>query len=103
MKKTLYLLLALAILTLFGCGADKPEAAARKIFEQQVQGAGHEGLALDTSDLVFDLLEKDDNTALVAVSGRMAVNATLPLVKRQGQWVLDMPAGETAGNAPARP
>lgn len=103
MKKIFYLLLALAILMFFGCGTDKPEAAARKIFEQQVQGTGHEGLALDTSDLVFSLLEKDDNTALVAVSGRMAVKATLPLVKRQGQWVLDMPTGETPGNEPVRP
>ena len=99
MKKTLYLSLLLALVVMVGCAQEKPEAAAKKIFEQQV--ASHQGLELDTSGLVYTIVEQGDKSALVEVSGNMAVKAAIPLVEKKGQWVLDVPAVETSGEDPA--
>lgn len=89
MKKLFYWILALSLLLVFGCAQEKPEAAAKKIFEQQV--AGHEGLQLDTSGLAYDLIAQDGDRALVEVTGLMPVKASIPLVKKQGKWVLAAP------------
>ncbi len=93
MKKIIYLLLVLSLTVVFGCAQEQPEEAAKKIFEQQV--AGHEGLELDTSGLAYIIVEQEDDTALVEVSGNMAVKAEIPLVKKGGQWVMAVPV-ETA-------
>ena len=98
MKKIFYLILVLGLLFTFGCAQEKPEAAAKKIVEQQV--AGHEGLQLDTSGLDYELIAQDGDRALVEVTGVMPVKATIPLVKQQGKWVLDTPA-EAVEAAPA--
>jgi len=74
---------------MFGCAQEKPEAAAKKIFEQQV--ASHQGLELDTSGLAYHVVELGEDNVLVEVSGNMAVKASLPLVKKGGQWVLAIP------------
>jgi len=92
MKPICALLLAASILLFFGCAQEKPEAAAKKIFEQQV--AGHEGLQLDTSGLDYELVEQDGDRALVEVTGLMPVKAKVPLVKKQGKWVMAAPAEE---------
>ena len=94
MKRILCVILVLGVAVIFGCAQEKPEAAAKKIFEQQV--AGHEGIELDSSGLVYTLVEQGDNSALVEVSGNMAVKAAIPLVEKKGQWVLDMPTVETS-------
>ncbi len=86
MKKLFFLILALSLLLFFGCAQEKPEAAAKKIFEQQV--AGHEGLQLDTSGLAYELVEQDGDRALVEVTGLMPVKAKIPLVRKQGKWVM---------------
>ena len=99
MKKIICLILVLGVAVIFGCAQEKPEAAAKKIFEQQV--AGHEGIELDTSGLIYTLTEKGDNRALVEVSGNMAVKAAIPLVEKKGQWVLDMPTVERSGEVSA--
>jgi hypothetical protein len=99
MKKIICLILVLGGAAMVGCAQEKPEAAARKIFEQQV--AGHEGIELDTSGLVYTIVKQGGNSALVEVSGNMAVKAAIPLVEKKGQWVLDMPAVETSGEDPA--
>jgi FKBP-type peptidyl-prolyl cis-trans isomerase len=92
MKKIICLVLLLGLVVMFGCAQEKPEAAARKIFEQQV--AGHQGLELDTSGLVYKIVEQGEDNVLVQISGDMAVKASLPLVKKGGQWVLAIPADE---------
>ena len=93
MKKITCLILVLGVAVMFGCAQEEPEAAAKKIFEQQV--AGHEGLELDTSGLVYTVVDKDEGNVRVEISGDMAVSATLPLVKKNGKWLLAIPAGET--------
>jgi hypothetical protein len=94
-KRTLCVILVLGMAVMVGCAQEKPEAAAKKIFEQQV--AGHEGMELDTSGLVYTVVEQGDNSALVEVSGNIAVKAAIPLVEKKGQWVLDIPMVETSG------
>jgi len=89
MKRIICLSLLLGLVVMFGCAQEKPEAAARKIFEQQV--AGHQGLELDTSGLAYHVVEQGEDNVLVEVSGNMAVKAALPLVKKGGQWVLNIP------------
>lgn len=93
MKKITCLILVLGVAVMFGCAQEEPEAAAKKIFEQQV--AGHQGLELDTSGLVYNIVEQGEDNVLVEISGDMAVKASLPLVKKGGQWVLAIPADET--------
>jgi hypothetical protein len=95
MKRITCLLLVLGLTVVLGCAEEKPEAAAKKIFEAQVGVAGHEGLDLDTSGLVYNITEQGDNSATVEVSGNMAVKASIPLVKEKGQWVLAMPSEQT--------
>ena len=92
MKRILCVILALGMAVMVGCAQEKPEAAARKIFEQQV--AGHQGLELDTSGLAYHVVEQGEDNVLVEVSGNMAVKASLPLVKKNGQWVLAIPSNE---------
>lgn len=92
MKKIICLILLLGVAVMFGCAQEEPEAAAKKIFEQQV--AGHEGLELDTSGLVYTIVEQGEENVLVQISGNMAVKAALPLVKKNGQWVLAVPKEE---------
>jgi hypothetical protein len=99
MKRMLCLVMVVGIVVMFGCAQEKPEAAAKKIFEQQV--AGHEGLELDTSGLDYDLIEEVEDKALVEVSGLMPVKATIPLVKKQGKWVLDIPTEGVEVEAPS--
>lgn len=93
MKRLLCVLLVVGISALLGCAQEKPEAAAKKIFEEQVQVAAHEGLQMDTSGLDYDLVEENDERAVVEVTGLMPVKATIPLVKQKGAWVLAVPTG----------
>ena len=99
MKRLMCLLFVIGLTTMFGCAQEKPEAAAKKIVEQQV--AGHEGLQLDTSGLDYDLIEQDGDRAWVQVTGLMPVKATIPLVKKQGKWILDIPAEAIEAEPPA--
>jgi hypothetical protein len=90
MKRMICLLAVLGLAVMLGCAQEKPEAAAKKIFEQQV--AGHEGLQMDTSGLDYAIIEQSEDRAVVQISGLMPVKATIPLVKKQGKWVLGAPA-----------
>ncbi len=97
MRKAI-LYLTVAGLTLFiGCAEQKPEDAACKIVDQQVK-IHHKGFELDTSKVVYKVAEQDGDKAKVEVSGDIAVQAVIPLVMQDGEWVLDMPTGE----APAK-
>ena len=94
MKKIFCVMLVLGVVVMFGCAQDEPKAVAKKIFEQQV--AGHQGLELDTSGLVYTIVDQGDDTAMVEISGNMAVKAAIPLAKKGGQWVLAIPADEAS-------
>lgn len=89
MKRILCVILVLGMMVMFGCAQEAPEAAAKKIFEQQV--AGHQGLELDTSGLAYHVVEQGEDNVVVEISGDMAVKAALPLEKKNGQWVLNIP------------
>lgn len=97
MKRLLCVILVLGMMVMFGCAQEAPEAAAKKIFEQQV--AGHQGLELDTSGLAYHVVEQGEDNVLVEISGDMAVKASLPLVNKGGQWVLAVPNGEPDAKA----
>jgi hypothetical protein len=90
MQKVICFALLVGLIVFFGCAQEKPEAAAKKIFEKQV--AGHEGLQLDASGLDYELIAQDGDRALVEVTGVMPVKATIALLKQHGKWVLDIPS-----------
>ncbi len=89
MKKGICLLFVVGLL-IVGCADQKPEEAARKIVDQQV-AIHHEGFEMDTSQVAYKVVEQDGQTALVEVSGDIAVKAVIPLVKKGGDWVLNVP------------
>ena len=97
MQKVICFALLVGLIVFFGCAQEKPEAAAKKIFEKQV--AGHEGLQLDASGLDYELIAQDGDRALVEVTGLMPVKATIPLVKKQGKWILAAPTEESEAEA----
>ncbi len=99
MKKGFCLVLLVTGLLMNGCAESKPEDAARKIVDEKV-AVHHEGFDLDTSRVVYTVLEQDEETARVEVSGDIAVKAVIPLAKKGGTWVLDAPhAGKAAKGA----
>jgi ABC-type dipeptide/oligopeptide/nickel transport system permease component len=91
MKKALYLVMVMGVLVIFGCMQSKPEDAAKAYMNQQIPA--HQGLDLDTSGLKYELVEETAGSAKVLVSGDIAVEAELNLVKTGGKWTL-------AGDAP---
>ncbi len=97
MRKVICVLVAVGLLLTLGCAEQKPEEAARKIVDTQVK-IHHEGFELDTSKVVYKVVAQDDNKAKVKVTGDIAVQAVIPLVMQDGEWVLDMPTGQ----APAK-
>ena len=53
---------------------------------QQIMG--HKGLNLDTSNLSYELIEEDGDSAKVAVSGEVQVKGEFSLKKEDGKWVI---------------
>jgi hypothetical protein len=97
MKKWIGLMVVAGVLLTFGCSQEKPEVAAKGIIDQMV-AAKHPGFTLDTSKLAYKVVQQDDATAMVEVSGKIAVAASIPLVKEGTKWVLD----ERGQPAPAK-
>lgn len=93
MQKGIFCLVVAGLLFCFGCAEQKPEEAARRIVDQQV-AIHHEGFELDTSKVVYKVIEQDGQNATVEVSGNIAVNAVIPLAKKGGEWVLNVPTAE---------
>lgn len=89
MQKVIWTLFVVSLL-IIGCAEQKPEEAARKIVDQQV-AIHHEGFELDTSRVTYKVIEQDGQTAMVEVSGNIAVKAVIPLAKKGGEWVLNVP------------
>lgn len=97
MRKAIICLMVAGLILFVGCAEQNPEDAARKIVDQQVK-VHHQGFELDTSKVVYKVVEQEDDKAKVEVSGDIAVQAVIPLVMQDGEWVLDMPTGK----APAK-
>ncbi|MDJ0873758.1 MAG: hypothetical protein QNJ02_00730 [Desulfobacterales bacterium] len=95
-----FCLMLLAGLLMMGCADQKPEEVARQIVDQQV-AVHHEGFEMDTSRVAYKVIEQDGDTAMVEVSGDIAVKAVIFLTKKEGQWVLNVPhADKAAKDAP---
>ncbi len=101
MNKGICMLLAAGLL-MIGCAEQKPEEAARKIVDQQV-AVHHEGFEMDTSRVVYKVIEQDDDTAMVEVSGDIAVKAVIFLAKKEGEWVLNVPHADKAAKGAHEP
>lgn len=86
MKKVLCLLAIIGLLAAVGCGPKAPEDAAKQFIDQQI--LKHKGMQLDTSKLNYKVIEKDSNSAVVAVSGQITMKAEVPLVKKAGMWIV---------------
>jgi hypothetical protein len=103
MRKGIIYLMGAGLILFVGCAEQKPEDAARKFVDQQVK-IHHKGFELDTAKVVYKVVEQDGDKAKVEVSGDIAVQAVIPLVMQDGEWVLDMPPGKaSAQKAPAMP
>lgn len=91
MKKVLCLVIATGLLAVIGCQPNKPEDVAKAYMNQQI--SAQQGVDLDTSGLKYEMVEETEGTAKVLVSGDVAVQAELNLVKTGGKWTV-------AGNEP---
>ncbi len=100
MKKAICLLVGAGLLLTIGCAEQKPEEAAREIVDQQV-AVHHKGFEMDTTKVVYKVVEQDDQHAMVEVSGNIAVKALIPLTKKGGEWVLAVPSAEKPAHAAA--
>jgi hypothetical protein len=95
MKKALCLIMMTGLWAVIGCQPNKPEDAAKAFINQQI--SAHQGVDLDTSGLKYEIVEQTDGTAKALVSGDIAVEAEIDLVKTGGKWKVagEMPeAGE---------
>jgi hypothetical protein len=88
MKKWIMLTVAAGFLLTLGCAQEKPEVAAKQYVNEMI-ATKHPGFALDTSKVTYKVVQQDDATALVEVTGKIAVTASIPLVKQGTKWVLD--------------
>ncbi len=111
MRKSIMGLVVTGLILFVGCAEQKPEDAARKIVDKQV-AIHHQGFELDTSKVIYQVVEQDSSKAKVEVSGDIAVQAVIPLMMQDGKWVLDMPSEKApakqahkmpAGQAPEAP
>ena len=96
MKRIICVLVVLGLAMLAGCQPSKPVDAAKSIMDKQI--TGHKGFDFDTSKLSYKLIEQQGDTAKVAVSGAVQVDAEILLKKEGGKWVL---AGKGAGSTKA--
>ncbi|SHF62634.1 hypothetical protein SAMN02745206_02366 [Desulfacinum infernum DSM 9756] len=102
MKRILCVLMAVGMVTALGCAKKGPEEAAKNFLEKQIV-AKHKGITMDASKLSYKVVEQGEDTAVVAVTGTIEVDAQIPLVKKGGSWVVGQKeaAQEKAGAAPA--
>ena len=99
LKRCLVLMAGLLIIS---CADQKPEEAARQIVDQQV-AVHHEGFQMDTSRVAYKVIAQDGDTAMVEVSGDIAVKAVIPLAKKGGEWVLNVPQADKAAKGGPKP
>lgn len=96
MKGIICSIMVLGWLMVLGCQPSKPEDVAKKFMSRQI--TAHEGFDLDTSKLQYEVIEAGDDSAKVAVTGDIAVQGEILLVKTAGQWAV---AEKTPQSEPA--
>jgi hypothetical protein len=102
MKRFLCVLMAVGLVAAAGCAKKGPEEAAKSFLEKQIVSK-HKGIRMDASKLSYKVVEQGEDTAVVAVTGTIEVDAQIPLVKKGGSWVVGQKeaAQEKAGAAHA--
>ncbi len=99
MKKMVLLAGCLVLILVAGCDRlglrPSPEAAAKAHVEQALAG-----LAADTSGLTVKVVESGADQAVVQVTGSVAIDTAVRLVRQNRQWVV-APAETPAAEAPA--
>jgi len=68
---------------------ETPEQVAKKLVVQQLAG-----LKADCAGLGAVVETQDEATAVVKVSGTVAIDQTVSLVKQEGRWVVAQEAGK---------
>lgn len=84
MKKLLMVTGMFAVFFVFGCAKYDPQNVAKDHVEKQFKS----GLPIkaDTSGLKYDIVEKTDTHATVAVSGTVGFEGKIFLVKQGKNW-----------------
>ncbi|SMC24450.1 hypothetical protein SAMN02746041_01999 [Desulfacinum hydrothermale DSM 13146] len=87
MKRFLCVLMAVGLVAAAGCAKKGPEEAAKSFLEKQIVSK-HKGIEMDTSNLTYKVVEQDETSAVVEVTGTIEVEARIPLVRKGGSWVV---------------
>jgi hypothetical protein len=94
MKKVLCLVMILAMAMAWGCAKKGPEDVAKDYVKKQL--IANDSFKVNTSQLTYEAVEKDDGTAVVKVSGTIQFNSNILLVKENNKWII---ADESAATA----
>jgi hypothetical protein len=101
MRKMVLLSVCLLLFLVAGCDRlglrSSPETVTKAHVEQILSGLG-----ADASGLKFTIVESGDGSAVVQVSGSVAVHTAVRLVQQNKQWVVAT-AEAPAEAAPAKP
>ncbi|MBW1841369.1 MAG: hypothetical protein JRI75_06205 [Deltaproteobacteria bacterium] len=94
MKKIICIVCCLGFFTVTGCDilkkAPPPEAVGKKYIEERFKGAG-----FDVSGLQYTVVNQAEDKASVKISGTIAFNEELQLVKKDGIWQIKTETEET--------
>lgn len=101
MKRIVCSIMVLGLLTMFGCQPNKPEDVAKKFMSRQI--TAHEGFDLDTSKLAYEVVEESGDSAKIAVTGDIAVEGEILLVKTAGRWMVAEKAPQSEPAAVPKP
>ncbi|MFC1828816.1 hypothetical protein ACFL0O_04305 [Thermodesulfobacteriota bacterium] len=94
MKKTLCIICCFGFFTITGCDifkkAPPPETVGKKYIEERFKGDD-----FDVSGLQYTVVNQAKDKAFVKISGTIAFNEELQLVKKDGVWQIRTEAEET--------
>lgn len=84
MKKILCCVMLTAVLMIFGCAKPTPQDVAKDYVKQQFRF--DPGVALDMTELEYDVIKEEDDNATIKVSGSIHYAEIIYLVKVGDKW-----------------
>jgi len=87
MKKVLCLVMVLAMAMVLGCAKNNPEDVAKAFVKKQLNI--NNSIRVNTSQLTYEVLEKDNGNATVRVSGTIDFDSDIYLVKENNKWIIE--------------